>query len=1118
MGFMNKYVLISLLNFLLVKSFAQINGPSDYTIDNFPKPPDAAAMSKFIDIPAGNYTGVGDFSIPLYTINFDGQNIPIELRYSTSGVKVGDIASRVGLGWVLNVGPSLSQQVMGEYDKSFKKTVLPSNFDIPSNCAEYDPNNPNDPCSIAYYSTGILTNSKDIKPDIFSYSTINSSGQFIMDSSGDFGIPRPFNMTKINPIIHQSGYTLGFDIIDDSGYKNNFLARHGVISNFSSCNNQPDEDLGAPNYYLNSITSPNNNKIQYTYNKIVSYKYISSLTEQRLIDKQQSIPIEPYSGIPKFCRNYSIAFQDQALTQISFNEGNVFIYYNNDSEGFVENLRQDLYYDNIKSDVYVTRLVVKNNFNEVIKDFTFQYDYFESIENIPSILPVPSELHNNLKKRLKLLKVIDNLSLGEYKFSYYGDENNIKLPHRLSFSQDFWGVYNGKNNNSTSLPTTKYHTFTDNRIRVFLGANKQPDINYGRIGNLHKIQYPTGGYTEITYEADTYLKKNYEPNIVKYELQDPDVFVNEVDPVQYFTIPNNTFNQKLLFYGTQGNPTHDGRCLWKLSYFNPLIEEYELVESGHSTIIYDEDDVPNYSYFNPGNYKMEIIPNSQNPNEGCYATFNWLNEIIVDDSDTRNAGTIRINKIESIAEDNKKIIREYTYFDKNGKTSGRNLGEELFVPLSSKIIPLGVKDPYGTKGNVKILTLSNNPGWQTNTVRGKAIGYNYVQEKYISSISNDSFYKEYKFKNYDEDPWVQHNPYSTNNITWQPISGLDRGFLEEEVFFNENKRIKKVQYEYVNDNHFNQYSSMNPNPAPFYTNELSLGLEIYIKEINKAPIQSLSYIFDGVTFPIENIWIKNTKIISTEYDNNENPTIVIVDSMEYTPSNKHIFLSKRITENSLGEIIKTEYKYPLDLPNEPNSDKLISTNRISTPLQVTNKNGSIVISDQKTRYKEFIVNNNPIEKLVLPEFVYAKRGELDTNPQIADRKITYIKYDKYGNLQHYKLENGLDVSIIWGYNGQYPIAKVEGIPFSAIESEAIILAGITNLSETSFDTLKSMVNSNTSGGMLTCYLYKPLVGVTTIIQPNGQKETYHYDDAGRLEFVKDHNGNILKQFDYQYKP
>src|SRR5690606_11390824 len=187
------------------------------------KTPDAAALSKFIDIPSGSYTGVADFSIPLYTIEFDGGSIPIELNYSTTGIKVGEIASRVGLGWALNTGPSLSQQVMGVHDKTFPRPVISSPFTI-NNDETYE---------IALQVAGILNNgvsSIDLKPDIFTYSLLNDSGKFIFDWNGDYGIPMPYNQIKIIP----DNYYNEINITDEQGIQYMFEGHQGVLTK-NSC-------------------------------------------------------------------------------------------------------------------------------------------------------------------------------------------------------------------------------------------------------------------------------------------------------------------------------------------------------------------------------------------------------------------------------------------------------------------------------------------------------------------------------------------------------------------------------------------------------------------------------------------------------------------------------------------------------------------------------------------------------------------------------------------------------------------------------------------------------------------------------------------------------------------
>jgi YD repeat-containing protein len=37
------------------------------------------------------------------------------------------------------------------------------------------------------------------------------------------------------------------------------------------------------------------------------------------------------------------------------------------------------------------------------------------------------------------------------------------------------------------------------------------------------------------------------------------------------------------------------------------------------------------------------------------------------------------------------------------------------------------------------------------------------------------------------------------------------------------------------------------------------------------------------------------------------------------------------------------------------------------------------------------------------------------------------------------------------------------------------------------------------------------------MDPRGVKTTYEYDTSGRLQTVKDHGGNVLKNYDYHYR-
>lgn len=232
----------------------------------------------------------------------------------------------------------------------------------------------------------------------------------------------------------------------------------------------------------------------------------------------------------------------------------------------------------------------------------------------------------------------------------------------------------------------------------------------------------------------------------------------------------------------------------------------------------------------------------------------------------------------------------------------------------------------------------------------------------------------------------------------------------------------------------------------------------------------------------------------------------------YNATPTSLQLTSQTTKNSKGETLETKYFYPQDsqMASEPFVKELIAANRIAAPLNTQIFKDKNKLSEQKTIYDKSIATSN----LLLPKYVLDNKGA--SNIAVAtDKKTTFDQYSDKGNLLQYTVENGTPVSIIWGYNKTQPIAKIE----NATNTQIATVLGISDLNTVNETNLTAINNLRTTlpNAMVTTYTYIPLVGISTITDPKGDKITYTYDFAGRLQYVKDAQGNLLSENQYHYK-
>ena len=114
---MNK-LLFRLITLLLLFSIETVfsQNPNDLP-KIFPASPEASNLGRFGEIPVNLSVGMANFSVPIYTIEEAGFQLPIALNYQYNGLVVDQVPGHLGMGWSLSAGGMLTRQMRGRPDE-----------------------------------------------------------------------------------------------------------------------------------------------------------------------------------------------------------------------------------------------------------------------------------------------------------------------------------------------------------------------------------------------------------------------------------------------------------------------------------------------------------------------------------------------------------------------------------------------------------------------------------------------------------------------------------------------------------------------------------------------------------------------------------------------------------------------------------------------------------------------------------------------------------------------------------------------------------------------------------------------------------------------------------------
>lgn len=313
----------------------------------------------------------------------------------------------------------------------------------------------------------------------------------------------------------------------------------------------------------------------------------------------------------------------------------------------------------------------------------------------------------------------------------------------------------------------------------------------------------------------------------------------------------------------------------------------------------------------------------------------------------------------------------------------------------------------------------------------------------------------------------------------------------------------KLRNELIYDTNFNPKSETN------YTYNVSSNkYDNFITNIHTSgPVVQAHKIYYYPDYETQKVQIDHLNI---DYNVTKNTTY---DSYNNVKTSKVI--------SSKGEDLLTENAYCYDLTS-PIAQTMQTFNIVGIPLITKNFRNTELLNWNETEFAKDVTTSN----LILPKYGYSKKGN-----NSLEKNITYDSYDVQGNITQYTLENGIHVSIIWGYNNTKPIAKLENIEYASISQTTI-----TNLQTKSNNdndhcatlpcsgneglllTALNSLRTTYTGAMVTTYTYDPLIGVTSITDPKGFTNYYEYDNLGRLKNIKDAEWNKLSENEYNFKP
>ncbi|XLS28538.1 hypothetical protein ACJD0Z_15195 [Flavobacteriaceae bacterium M23B6Z8] len=1254
---MRKTLIVFLLVLLTSNIQAQQNDYDPFYLnENIPKSPEVSSLGEYGNYGVNPYNGKVNLAIPIHTISFEGLTIPITLSYNSSGVIVASEAGWTGLNWSLSANFAISRSVNGiddlrnddaPYGMGGKIGYIYNTRSVQVDTGGnpyYDYDDIVD-VHLSFQPSDGNSLQLDTQPDIFEVSLFGTSYKFRLQKKGTSNILQTFVFNNNNVIITYDLVNHSFTIIDELGFRFDFATKDlsttfsstpipsngdnatsvdtASLYNLFSDLNRADESI-VTSWHLDKITSPWGQELTFVYQRglhltFPSYTGYAQVKEEvvNYIPSANGIAVdsELYHSAVTIVENAHLQRISGDFGEVLFNTGSredlMTGYSLNQLASFgtfvmvtdwssVSNCHGTNSCNNSNDSPYtghkLESIQVRDYLANTVVNATFNYSYFNS-----------HKTNATDKKRWLRLK-LDQITINEknFKFTY---EQPDGLPAKDTKDTDFWGYYNGAGNTQTIPSIGRFVTQAFNTSQgpeightyfEYQGANRGSNFNYGKRGLLTRVDYPTGGYSEISYEAHQAVVPLTQPYVVterfphlngrikwtslldesKYNFsyeylkraKTPSytLFGNEYIPNQnQVTIPidkNQGFSvSSSALVQAEGNlQTQTG---WNnISYYSshPVRVVENIYDPTIQYVLYNYGQAPdqccvtNYAQASavlpPGDYRVagRTAPFQQgnpgipavtvqeetdgDPNTTAYfLTMADPNsgQNLPDFTEQFEIGGARVSTITTRDNNNDFISRkrfDYNHpgLDPTVASSGVLMDELIFF---SDAYGFHSYNPRGFADSQLKLN-SNSTLRKNDAAQGSHIGYSYVREIFedennspMGWISRNYFnapnqqVREDHCRNYYSNPEWNGNEVVCSYKTiplgldpWISNAHSNGNVVIEKTFDCSGEELTRTSYQYTTllgqqDPTF--FASF----MPLFQNRVG---QYFEPNVDVYPNDHSSFYYP-YKHP-QHYGLQSVLWESTKTDLLTGIEVTTEMSNIYDASTHHLTEKEQIAESDRIYTTNLYYPYSTATYNDPFMSNLRTENRLGVVVKTEEYlNGSKLT----TRLYNYDNSSSTANQTMVKSVSVAKASET------PEERMRYEKFDTDGNLLQARKPDGSPVAYIWGYQNQYIIAKIENATYSQVSSYVANLQTLADADNSTCNqsgtcsekNLRNALNDLRSQAalastLITTYTYDPLVGVTSITNPNGVHSYFEYDSFNRLVAIRDKDHNLVEDYTY----